>query len=375
MRPILRSAAIGAAQSPLLRIPLSPVYRWYFERAAGQRRLFQGVYRDFSEAVATIPQDRSIGFDNPGSSDRVAHARSFLSAYDYPVLFWLAQLLQPGTVVFDWGGNVGVSFYAYRNHIHYPERLEWVVSDVPAVVELGRRLADAEHCDGLTYTTTLERLSSADILLSAGALQFIDEPFAMLRELGCLPAHVLLNKIPAYDQPHAVTVQNMGTSLCPYHLFNRREFVERFQDLGYVMADSWNNPGLGCFIPFYPDYSIAAFSGFYFRLNGPGNHRHHQPAPPSGHETSPGSPPRPSSQRLPHLLARRNQRRHHPGLERISGWVHPRPRRRHSSPAKIIIERADTREAARLPRLVNKGVRDRARIRRLDPMWSILWLM
>ncbi len=273
MRSVTRLAAIGAVRSPLLRIPLSPVYNWYFEHAVGQRRMFRGIYRGFGEAVDAIPRARSIGFDNPGSSDRVAHARSFLSAYDYPVLFWLTQLLKAGTVVFDWGGNIGVSFYAYRNHIHYPDDLEWVVSDVPAVVDLGRRLCDAEKCTGLTFTTTLERLNGADILLSAGALQFISEPFAVLREVRCLPAHVLLNKIPVYDQPHAVTIQNMGTSLCPYHLFNRSEFVGQFEALGYVMADSWNNPGLGCFIPFYPEHSIASFSGFHFRLSksdGPG---------------------------------------------------------------------------------------------------------
>ncbi len=30
---------------------------------------------------------------------------------DYAVLFWLRDLLKPGTHVFDFGGHVGVSWY------------------------------------------------------------------------------------------------------------------------------------------------------------------------------------------------------------------------------------------------------------------------
>ncbi len=265
MHAIARSFALGAIQRPLLRGVLSPLYRRYFERAAGHRRLFRGIYPDFARATNAIPRNRAIGYDNPMSASRVAHARHFRSSYDYPVLFWLVQLLKPGAVVFDWGGNVGISYYAFRNRLRYPDGLDWVINDVPAVLDVGQQIAAQDEATGLSFTTSFDRLRAADILLSAGALQFIENPFETLRAVGSLPPHVLLNKIPVYDQPHAVTIQNMGTSLCPYHLFNRAELLGEFESLGYALVDTWQNPGLGCFIPFYPDYSIDAFSGFYLR--------------------------------------------------------------------------------------------------------------
>ena len=265
MHPTVRSIAIGAISPPLLRWVLSPLYRRYFERAAGHRRLFQDIYPNFAAAANAIPRNRAIGYDDQRSAARVAHARHFRSSYDYPLLFWLVQLLKPGAVVFDWGGNIGISYYAFRPRLSYPDGLEWVVNDVPAVLDLGQEIAAQDEVSGLSFTTSFDRLSTADILLSAGALQFIEDPFKVLRARSPLPSHVLLNKIPVYDKPHAATIQNMGTSLCPYHLFNRADLIREFETLGYDVVDTWQNHGLGCFIPFYPGHSISAFSGFYFR--------------------------------------------------------------------------------------------------------------
>src|SRR5271166_2947519 len=131
MHPIGRSIVIGAISPPLLRGVLSPLYRRYFEHAAGHRRLFSGIYPNFARATTAIPRNRAIGYDNPMSATRVAHARYFRSSYDYPVLFWLVQLLKPGAVVFDWGGNVGISYYAFRHRLRYPDGVEWVINDVP----------------------------------------------------------------------------------------------------------------------------------------------------------------------------------------------------------------------------------------------------
>ena len=181
------------------------------------------------------------------------------------MLFWLARILKPHAVIFDWGGNIGISYYAFSHHLSYPNGLKWVINDVPAVLDAGRRIADQERASGLSFTTSFDQLAGADILLSAGALQFIENPFEILRLAIGLPRHMLLNKIPVYNKPHMVTIQNMGTSFCPYHLFNRDQIIRDVEALGYEMVDSWQNPALGCFIPFYPEYSIDAFSGFYFR--------------------------------------------------------------------------------------------------------------
>jgi putative methyltransferase (TIGR04325 family) len=179
------------------------------------------------------------------------------------VLFWLSRLLQPGTRLFDWGGNVGTSYFAYRPILAYPEGFDWLVQDVPAVVAAGRALPP-ETAPGLRFTEALDGLAASDILLAAGALHFIPDPFGPLwAAADRLPRHILLNKVPAYDQPDAVTLQNQGASFCANHLFNRIGFEAVFTNLGYRVVDTWQTPGLGCYIPFHPAHSIEAYSGWY----------------------------------------------------------------------------------------------------------------
>jgi len=57
----------------------------------------------------------------------------------------------------------------------------------------------------------------------------------------------------------------MGPALAPYRIANREEFLQSMADLDYELVDSWENPEFGCYIPFYPDQSLRAFSGMYLR--------------------------------------------------------------------------------------------------------------
>jgi putative methyltransferase (TIGR04325 family) len=179
-------------------------------------------------------------------------------------MFWLDRILGGAQVLFDWGGNVGTTYLTYRKYVKYPERMQWIVNDVPAVVALGRRTAAWEHLPDLTFTTSFERLHDADILFAAGSLQFIEDPFGPLERAAALPRYVLVNKTPLYEREPKVTLQNLGTAIAPYHLFNRRAFLRKFYDLGYEPVDAWSTPGLGCEVPFFPAYSIGAFSGYFF---------------------------------------------------------------------------------------------------------------
>jgi hypothetical protein len=43
-----------------------------------------------------------------------------------------------------------------------------------------------------------------------------ENPLAVLRSARKLPPHILINGVPADNLPASVTVQNMGSALCPY---------------------------------------------------------------------------------------------------------------------------------------------------------------
>jgi len=249
---------------PLLRLLLIRAYKRKFDRASGRIRLFHGIYPDFSSASRDIPRGRLEGSDNVASVLRVADERFRICAFDYPIMFWLQQLMPQCTLLFDLGGNVGISYFGYRKYMGYPWGLSWLVSDVPAVAALGTRLAQAEGASNLRFTITLDELPRADILLAAGSLHFIERPFEMLRSVAALPRHILVNKVPLVDLPAAVTLHNMGSAMCPYHLFNRAEFLAEFRALGYETIAEWKTE-LSAHIPFFNEYSVQAYMGFYFR--------------------------------------------------------------------------------------------------------------
>ena len=252
-----------SAHVPILRQVLDLAYKRRFNRADGQIRLFQGIYPDFVAATRAIPKDRLEGYDNEQSADRVAHERRRICAFDYPIMFWLSKLLPQCKLLFDWGGNVGISYFGYRAYLSYPKTLTWLICDVPAVTALGETIASEEATPALQFTTTLDRVAGADVLLAAGALQFIEDPLRQLGSAPSLPQHILINKLPVYELPSSVTLHNMGSAFCPYHLFNRTEFLGRFEELGYRLVDEWECRDLSCEIPFFPRHSIAAYTGFY----------------------------------------------------------------------------------------------------------------
>jgi putative methyltransferase (TIGR04325 family) len=241
------------------------VYRHYFDRATGHIRLFHGLYPDYRTALKAIPDTRCAGVDNGDSVYRIAHERFRICDFDYPILFWLERLLPECELLFDWGGGVGISYFGYRKFLQYRDGLRWLVSDLPAVAVVGNKIAQEEAAPHLQFTTTLDELPRSQILLAAGSLQFMEDPFNLLGRSPDLPPHILLNKVPIYDRGSAWTLHNLGPSICAYQLFNREQFLSQFHVLGYSLIDEWRTPELGCDIPFFPEHSIRAYTGFYLK--------------------------------------------------------------------------------------------------------------
>jgi putative methyltransferase (TIGR04325 family) len=254
-----------AARIPRIRTVLNRSYKRDFDVASGYVRIFHGIYPDFSAAVRDIPAGRLEGHDSEAAALRLAHERLRICPFDYPIMFWLQKLLPGCRLLFDLGGGVGISYFGYRKYLKYPADMIWLVNELPASVALGSRIAREEGGEALRFTTSLEELPSADILLAAGSLQLIEDPFALLRSVANLPPHILINKVPVGNMPAAVTLHNMGPALCAYHLFNRADFMAGFQALGYELVDEWATPDLSARIPYFPDYSLRSYTGFYWQ--------------------------------------------------------------------------------------------------------------
>ncbi|MDB5068411.1 MAG: hypothetical protein JWM18_4845 [Chloroflexi bacterium] len=267
-------AALRSARGTIERFP--PVHALRvaeYEREFAERLgAFRGVYGSFDEAYRSAPAGRPTGYDVDGVAEqeilRSRVARVF--PYDYPVLFWLRPLLAAGVAVFDLGGHVGVHFHAYGRLLEFPPGLRWVVCEMPAVVEAGRRLVAERDAHGLSFTTSTAEADGADVLLASGVLQYVEGPplAELLAGLSEPPRHLLINKLPLTDGEPFVTLQHAGIHFPAVRVSNREAFVDSLRAVGYELVDAWEDHVHSAVIPFHPDRTVPWFSGLCLRRVG-----------------------------------------------------------------------------------------------------------
>jgi putative methyltransferase (TIGR04325 family) len=163
--------------------------------------------------------------------------------FDWPVLFFLQTLLRENRlrVVTDFGGHVGVKFYAYRDLLNLPPGFEWQVFDLPAMVAEGRRRLPAD-VTSLRFFDDLESTSPCDALIFSGVLQYAESTIPEI--IGSLPGKphtVILNKVAVYDESF-YSLENYGRYWLPYHIFTLKELEQARTQLGYALSSSWTVP-------------------------------------------------------------------------------------------------------------------------------------
>jgi putative methyltransferase (TIGR04325 family) len=227
-----------------------------------------GIFTSFAEAVRSIPPGHPIGWDHAAAAAMFDPAAARVNPRDYPVLFWMRSLWTDGITVFDFGGHAGAKRYAFERYLPFDDEKRWIICDVPAVVDEGRRLAAQRGARALSFTTDFAAAADATLLLCLGVLQFLEEPLAeRLRALPRLPPHVIVNGMPLHPRLSYVTlVNNDGNGFCPYRVFSKPEFVTAMGELGYRVVDEWANAEKGLWIPGFEDHDLSHYTGFYFRL-------------------------------------------------------------------------------------------------------------
>lgn len=226
----------------------------------------RGRYASEADALAAAAaRGRRIGYDNPEAADIYLHEVRLIRTSDYPVVYWLQKMLRPGLRIFDWGGNVGHSFYAFGNYLEFPPGVTWTICDVPEVTRVGEAVAREWGASGLQFTNDPTECDGADVLLISGALQYI--PLAIgpfLRSLHAKPASVFINRTPVHATRGFFTLQDIGPAVCPYQIFAESQLIGTMAELGYAVRDRWPCEGKSLRIPFHPDDTIPHYTGFLF---------------------------------------------------------------------------------------------------------------
>jgi putative methyltransferase (TIGR04325 family) len=251
---------------PLLRKMLARRYERYF-RSAVNCHLFCGVFESFAEAEAFIRRQHASGYNQSAAATMYGDELGELRHTDYPVLFWLKQILHETRHVVDFGGHVGLKYYSFEEYLSFPDTLRWTVCDVPAVVEAGIALAAQERVTALQFVTDFNVVSGSDVLFCSGSLQYVEESLASkLDSIKDKPRHLIVNSTPMTDGAEFFTVNNIGTAFCPYKIQNVDQFVADMRRIGYDVVDRWENHGKTCTIPYHSSHDVLHYTGFYLQL-------------------------------------------------------------------------------------------------------------
>lgn len=228
-----------------------------------------GVFQTWAQAVDAAPTTRPLGYDHPAGAAMYRDRTTTIYPSDYPMMLWLQNALSEGVrKVFDLGGHIGLSYYAYQKTLHFPTDMSWVVHDVPAVMQAGRKEAaqhDPKH--RLSFADGFQDAALADLLFTSGCLQYLEETLAQrLETLPHLPTWVLVNLLPLHEQFEFWTVQSIGPAFCAYRIQQTQTFFADMARIGYCPLDTWENLEKDCWVAFEPEHSLDRYHGIAFKL-------------------------------------------------------------------------------------------------------------
>lgn len=261
-----RIAATVGMVKPLLPSWIQQRYAArHFFSSTGWQNLHLGRFASFEEANAFARQHR-VGTHYRLDHREWAQIQNTIKAHDYPVIHWLGRLLTENSVLCDFGGSVGVCYYAYRERVRFPPGLSWRVCELPEPAALGAQIALERQADGLSFTTDHTAMDGCDVLLAAGVLPFVDAPLpALLSDLAHPPQHILINRLPLSGAGAGfVTLQNTGHSITPMRIDSQPSFIASMADMGYEVADSWKCFENSLHVPAHPECTLRHFHGFCF---------------------------------------------------------------------------------------------------------------
>ena len=250
---------------------------WYQKRFAGNGYgSFLGVFDTFEQAIASAPKTKNIGYNNQELAQEYAQmleeqnwegSGRVIANYDYPVLFWLSQIINQDQdiSVFDFGGNVGIHFYAYSQYLNSLKHIQWTVCEVAEIAKIGRAIAQKHRIENLSFTDEFADINGKSVLIASGSIQYVHNLSQQLSNLG-QPKHLLINRLPLYDGEQFVTLQNGGQVFYPQYIFNKSKFISELNQLGYELMDIWEDKHDSCIIPSHPHKSLPFYYGLYLRL-------------------------------------------------------------------------------------------------------------
>ena len=260
--------AVGGAPGrvPLLRF----AYARHAMALSDHPGVQSGLCDSYEAAQAAIPTRKRAGRDTEAAAEIWVGQIDPVRPSSYPLFFWQHMLLREGTVVTDYGGSVGFTYYADRRFGDLPPRARWCVVELPSLAAQGRRIAAGCDAPRLEFATDIAAAPPNDILVAAGALQYMPRAVpGLLESLPGRPRHLLINKVALTPGEAFWTLQNFGPGAAPYRVWNEAGFLRYFEGAGYALRDRWAVAELSLDMPPHPSRSVPELTGMVFEDTSP----------------------------------------------------------------------------------------------------------
>ena len=212
-----------------------------------------GDYPSLEFARQQIADQSKSTYDNDDVVDISLEWFSRVSLFDYPILYWLLRFINEKNIdsIMDFGGHIGVKYYAYQGYIRLPDSFKWRVVDVPAMVHRGKEKAKEEGIKNLEFFSDVEEVPATSVLFSSGSLMYADISIdQVVSNMLVRPSYILINKLAVLPDTEVISLEGFGHSCIPYRVFSLRRFNEAVSNLDYELIDSWEIEDRTHSIPF-----------------------------------------------------------------------------------------------------------------------------
>lgn len=234
---------------------------------------FAGHYPTRVAALAAAGPG-GTGYDNEAVAEVSFERMCRVATWDYPVLYWLQELLEPGQRVLDAGGHMGTKYIAFREYLDLGG-ITWTVYDLPGIVKAARTLQAGGRIPAeIRFVDMIGQDGTPDVFLGSGLMQYVDRPLAdLIGDLPELPENVLLNKVAVTEGETRFTLERIGPAQVPYQIRNRAAFEGEITALGYEIRDSWIIPSLAHRVPTHPWLGESESRGYTLVRKSPDSSR------------------------------------------------------------------------------------------------------
>jgi putative methyltransferase (TIGR04325 family) len=161
-----------------------------------------------------------------------------LVAGAFAPLFWSSRALSNSEAphIWDFGGGYGEAFFRFRRYI---PNLRYTISEIPEIVASARTLSELSEIAFIAAAETPSSPLSCDLFYSSGVImnahQHVMHAIAMTKPPVLLITSVEVTESPTY---WSMVVMRKYGRRCPYITFNRSEFIQRIEQMGYRLSDS-----------------------------------------------------------------------------------------------------------------------------------------